>query len=109
MPGSFSSRWRKIGSRRGPLHIGYVPLNDAAPILMAHELGLFEKYGLEVELSREVGWATIRDKILYGELDAAHAVAGLVLAASCGIGSHPARMSHRAGAESARQRDHALE
>lgn len=54
---------------------------------MAAELGLFAKYGIEVELHREVGWATIRDKIIYGELDAAQAPAGLVVAASCGLGS----------------------
>src|SRR4051812_4480306 len=54
---------------------------------MAHELGLFSKFGLHVELRREVGWATIRDKIIYGELEAAHAPAGLVVAANCGLGS----------------------
>ena len=54
---------------------------------MAAELGLFEKYGVEVHLHREVGWATIRDKIIYGELDAAHAPAGLVVAANYGLGS----------------------
>jgi ABC-type nitrate/sulfonate/bicarbonate transport system substrate-binding protein len=54
---------------------------------MAEELGLFAKQGIQVELHREVGWATIRDKIIYGELDAAHAPAGLVVAASCGLGS----------------------
>jgi ABC-type nitrate/sulfonate/bicarbonate transport system substrate-binding protein len=53
---------------------------------MAKELGLFRKHGISVELRREVGWATIRDKIIYGELDAAHAPAGLVVAASCGLG-----------------------
>ena len=54
---------------------------------MAEELELFSKYGIQVELHREVGWATIRDIIIYGELDAAHAPAGLVVAASCGLGS----------------------
>lgn len=69
------------------LRIGYVKLNDCAPLVMARELGLFERYGLNVELSREVGWATVRDKVLLGELDAAHALAGMVLAASFGVGS----------------------
>ena len=69
-----------------PLKIGFVALNDCAPLLMARELDLFSKYGVEVELSREVGWATIRDKVLYGELDAAHAVAGLAFSCTLGIG-----------------------
>ncbi len=70
----------------GLLRIGFVPLNDCAPLVMAQELKLFLKYGLQVELIREVGWATIRDKIIYGELEAAHAVAGLVYACNLGLG-----------------------
>ena len=69
-----------------PLRVGFVPLCDCAPIVMAHELGLFSRHGLEVELSREVGWATIRDKIVYRELDAAQATAPLLFAASLGLG-----------------------
>ncbi len=71
------------------LRLGYVPLNDCAPLVMAKELNLFARHGLRVELSREVGWATIRDKILYGELDAAHALAGMVMGATLGLGSAP--------------------
>src|SRR5258708_38094316 len=74
-------------TRPRPLRLGFVALSDSAPIIMAKELGLYAKYGLAVELHREVGWATIRDKVIYGELDAAHAPAGLVVAASCGLGS----------------------
>ncbi len=70
-----------------PIHLGFVALADSAPIIMARELGLFAKHGVDVILHREVGWATIRDKILYGELDAAQAPAGLVVAASCGLGT----------------------
>ena len=54
---------------------------------MAQELGLFENHGLRVHLSREVGWATVRDKILYRELDAAHALAPMIFATSLGLGS----------------------
>ncbi len=74
-------------TRNRVLRVGYVPLCDCAPLVMAHELGLYAKYGLRVELSREVGWATMRDKIIYGELDAAQCVAGMVFAASAGVGS----------------------
>lgn len=64
-----------------------MPLLDCAPLAAARELGLFEKQGLSVQLSREAGWATIRDKILHGELEAAHAVAPMVVAATYGLGS----------------------
>jgi len=70
-----------------PLQIGFVPLTDCAPLVMAHELGLFRKYGLRVKLHRELGWATIRDKVIHGELDAAHALAAMPVAATVGLNS----------------------
>lgn len=69
------------------LRLGFVPLTDCAPLVLAQELGFFRKYGLHVALSRELGWATVRDKVLHGELDAAHAVAGMPFAATLGLGS----------------------
>ena len=76
-----------IGRMPKSLRIGFVPLNDSAPLIIAKEVGLFSKYGLSVELSRELGWATIRDKIIFGELDAAHALAAMPVATTFGIGS----------------------
>ena len=73
-------------SRGDKLRVGFVPLTDCAPLVMAQELGLFKKYGLRVELSRELGWATIRDKIIHRELDAAHALAAMPVAISLGLG-----------------------
>ena len=70
-----------------PLRLGFVPLTDCAPLVMAQELGLFKRFGLCVQLSCELGWATVRDKIVHGELDAAHALAAMPLAASLGLGS----------------------
>src|SRR5215472_8428677 len=75
------------GARGSVIRLGFVPLCDCAPVVMAQELGLFQAHGLRVELSREVGWATIRDKIVLRELEAAHAPAAMVLGISLGIGS----------------------
>lgn len=74
-------------ARRRKLRVGFVPLTDCAPLVLAQEQGLFKKHGLEVQLSRELGWATVRDKMVHGELDAAHALAAMPLAASLGLGS----------------------
>lgn len=71
------------------LRVGFVPLVHAAPLLAAAALGLFQHHGLRVRLSREVGWATIREKILSGELDAAQALAPMPLAMSLGLNSAP--------------------
>jgi len=69
------------------LRVGFVPLTDCAPLVMAQELGLFGKYGLDVTLSRELGWASVRDKVIHGELDATHALAAMPVAASLGLNS----------------------
>ncbi|MCP5532356.1 MAG: ABC transporter substrate-binding protein [Akkermansiaceae bacterium] len=67
------------------LRLGYVPLSDCAPIAVARELGIFEKYSLNVHLSRELGWASVRDKIYYGDLDAAQSIAGIAFALGLGF------------------------
>jgi ABC-type nitrate/sulfonate/bicarbonate transport system substrate-binding protein len=71
------------------LRLGFVPLADCAPVAAAQELDLFSKYGLAVELSRELGWASLRDKIIHRELEAAHALAPMPAAAILGLGSPP--------------------
>ncbi|NVK43616.1 MAG: ABC transporter substrate-binding protein [Oceanospirillaceae bacterium] len=68
------------------LTLGYVPLIDAAPLIVARENGYFDDCGLDVSLSREASWASIRDKLQLGLLDAAQIPAGIPLAAAFGIG-----------------------
>ncbi len=72
-----------------PLRLGFLPLTDAAPLIVAQERGLFARHGLQVQLHREVGWATIREKIIYGELDAAQAPAPMLWATHLGLGCAP--------------------
>jgi two-component system, oxyanion-binding sensor len=64
-------------------------LTDAAPFAAAENLGLFAQRGLRVELRREIGWATIREKIIYGELDAAQAPAPMLWATQLGLSCPP--------------------
>jgi nitrate/nitrite transport system substrate-binding protein len=68
------------------IHIGFIPLTDCAPIIMAKELGLFEKYGVNVEVTKEASWANVRDKILTGELDAAHCLFSMPFSVYTGVG-----------------------
>lgn len=70
----------------GGFRIGFVPLVDAAPLLVAEALGLYERRGIKVRLSPELGWGSIREKIVYGELEAAHAPGALLF--SILLGTH---------------------
>lgn len=72
-------------SSRYPIRLGFVPLSDCAPIAVAREMGLFDRYGLNVTLSRELGWSSVRDKIYYGDLDAAQSIAGIAFALGLGF------------------------
>lgn len=88
MPTASTSRLHRFPPSR-PLRLGFLALNDAAPLIVAQEHGLFRKFGLRVELSREIGWATVRDKIIYGELDGAHALGGMVISTTLGLNCPP--------------------
>ncbi len=68
------------------LTLGFIPLTDCAPLVVAREKGYFEKYGLEVTLSKETSWANIRDKVAIGILDGAQMLAAMPIAMSLGIG-----------------------
>lgn len=68
-----------------PIRLGYVPIIDCAPLAVAQEAGIFERYGLNVRLQRELGWATVRDSLFYGDLDAAQAIAGIAFALGYGL------------------------
>lgn len=68
------------------LCVGYLRLTDSAPLVVAQELGLYERYGLNVQLQREISWANLRDKVVVGELDAAQMLAPLPFATSLGAG-----------------------
>ncbi len=67
------------------LTLGFVPLTDCAPLVIALERGCFARHGLEVALSREVSWANIRDKVAAGVLDGAHMLASMPLATTLGL------------------------
>lgn len=64
--------------------VGYVPVNDCAPFAIAWKKGFFRKYGLNVKLNREASWATSRDGIIFGRLDASPVVSGAVTNARLG-------------------------
>ncbi|MBR0778124.1 ABC transporter substrate-binding protein [Bradyrhizobium diazoefficiens] len=69
-----------------PLRIGFIPLVDAAALIVAVDKGFAAAEGLEVELVREVSWSNVRDKLNIGLFDAAHLLAPVAIASSLGLG-----------------------
>jgi nitrate/nitrite transport system ATP-binding protein len=76
------------GLEKVNLEIGFIPLTDCAPLVVAKEKGFFAKYGLEeVTLNREPSWKAIAKGIVSGRLDAAQMVAGMPLTLTIGAGN----------------------
>jgi ABC-type nitrate/sulfonate/bicarbonate transport system substrate-binding protein len=81
-----SATQRLPPAEKRALTVGFMRLTDSAPLVFALETGLFARYGLDVELVREVSWANLRDKLVVGKLDAAHLLAPLPMMTSYGAG-----------------------
>ncbi len=69
------------------LSLGFVPLTDCASLVLAKELGIFKKNGLNVTLKKQVSWSNVRDRVTTGELDGAQMLATMPLASTLGIGT----------------------
>ena len=73
------------------MRFGMIALTDCAPIVMAHELGYFKKFGIESTVSKEASWAVIRDKLSLGENHATHMLIGMPIASTMGLAGSPVK------------------
>lgn len=74
------------GLEKPELTLGFVPLTDSAPLIVAKERGMFRRRGLHVHLSREPSWSNVRDKLTAGVFDGAQMLAPMTLASTLGLG-----------------------
>ncbi|MBU3002636.1 CmpA/NrtA family ABC transporter substrate-binding protein [Paraglaciecola arctica] len=75
-----------IEPEKTDLTLGFIPLTDSAPLIVAKEMGFFSQWGLNVKLQKQNSWATLRDKLHAGLLDASQMLAPMPLASSLGMG-----------------------
>src|SRR5260370_37490913 len=67
----------RFAGRAEVIRVGFVPLLDAAPLIVAQECGYFADEGLRIALERQIGWGNVRDKLVHGKLHASHALYGM--------------------------------
>src|SRR5215467_4343664 len=79
------------GPETPKMRIGIIALTDCSSIVMAHELGLFKKYGIESTISKEASWAVIRDRLTLGENQATHMLLGIPYASTMGLQGAPVK------------------
>ncbi|MDB1123532.1 CmpA/NrtA family ABC transporter substrate-binding protein [Vibrio algarum] len=83
-----SNAWAEIGEPEiDELKFGFIKLTDMAPLAVAYEKGFFEDEGLYVTLEAQANWKVLLDRVIDGELDGAHMLAGQPLGATIGIGT----------------------
>ncbi len=83
-PGTYAAGSDK--PEKTEVRIGFIPLTDCASVVMAAEMGFDKKYGIKIVPTKEASWASVRDKLVNGELDAAHVLYGLIYGLQLGIG-----------------------
>ena len=79
------------GPETKTIRFGIIALTDCAPIVMAHELGYFKKFGIDSVISKEASWAVIRDKLSLGENQATHMLIGMPLGSTMGLAGSPVK------------------
>jgi nitrate/nitrite transport system substrate-binding protein len=72
---------------KADLKFGFIKLTDCVPIIIAKELGYFEEEGLYVTVEAQSNWKILLDRVIGGELDGAHMLAGQPIAATIGFGT----------------------
>ncbi|WP_443969733.1 CmpA/NrtA family ABC transporter substrate-binding protein [Sphingobium sp. CR28] len=75
------------------LKIAFLPLTDAAVLVAARECGFAEEEGLALDLVRTTSWATLRDRLVFGQVEAAHMLAPLAVAVTLGLSQQPAALA----------------
>ena len=76
-----------VDLEKDQLKLGFIKLTDMAPLAIAKEKGFFEDEGLDVVLEAQANWKVLLDRVITGELDGAHMLAGQPLGASIGFGT----------------------
>jgi nitrate/nitrite transport system substrate-binding protein len=71
------------------MKFGIIALTDCSPIVIAHEKGLFKKYGIESVVMKGANWAAIRDSLSTGDIQATHMLIGMPIASTMGLAGSP--------------------
>jgi nitrate/nitrite transport system substrate-binding protein len=71
------------------LNFGIIALTDCSPIVIAHEKGLFKKFGIHSTVTKGANWAAIRDNLSSGTIQATHMLIGMPIASTMGLAGSP--------------------
>src|SRR3954466_15778058 len=81
--------WASESPEVSAMKFGMIALTDCSPIVIAHEKGLFKKYGIESTVAKGASWAAIRDSLSTGDIQATHMLTGMPIASTMGLAGSP--------------------
>jgi nitrate/nitrite transport system substrate-binding protein len=81
--------WASDAPETPDVKFGIIALTDCSPIVIAHEKGLFKKYGINSTVSKGASWAAIRDALSNGDIQATHMLTGMPIASTMGLLGSP--------------------
>ncbi len=81
-----AARYASDAPETPDMTFGIIALTDCSPIVIAHEKGLFKKYGINSKIAKPANWAAIRDALINGDTQATHMLIGMPIASTMGLG-----------------------
>jgi nitrate/nitrite transport system substrate-binding protein len=85
-PGFIPSAYAAEGPEDPNISFGFIALTDCSPLVIAHEKGLFKKYGINSTPVKPANWAAVRDALVKGDIQCTHMLLGMPIASSIGLG-----------------------
>lgn len=85
-PSFIPSVFASDAPERAKLNFGFIALTDCSPLVIAHEKGIFKKYGLQSNPVKPANWAAVRDALIKGDIDCTHMLLGMPIASTLGAG-----------------------
>ena len=79
------------GPELADLKFGMIALTDCSPIVIAHEKGLFKKYGINSTVAKQASWAAVRDALSNGDIQGTHMLIGMPIASTMGLAGSPVK------------------
>ena len=78
-----------MAPKSSDMKFGIIALTDCSSIVLAHEKGLFKKYGINSTVAKGASWAAIRDSLVNGDIQATHMLLGMPIASTMGLAGAP--------------------
>ncbi len=86
LPSFIPAIYASDAPEKSKINFGFIALTDCSPLVIAHERGIFKKFGLQSSPVKPANWAAVRDALVKGDVDCTHMLLGMPIASAIGLG-----------------------